>query len=496
MSWSAGLPLLVLGASLVPALAILLWSAHRHPARVALCLGGALTKLVLVGVMLGGVTRGERYEWRGTFLLDLDLVLRADPIGLLLVSLAAVLWLLTTIYAVGYLQDAPRQASFFGFSSLSVAAIVGVALAGNPVTFLLFFELLTVATYPLVVHRGTRAALAAGTRYLVFALTGGAVLLAGVLVLHTVAGPVDFTTGGVLSGSSSRGQLTALFVGLVAAVGVKAAIVPLHLWLPGAHSIAPGPASALLSGLTVNAGAFGIARIVFDVYGLELATDLGLLGPLAVLAAVTIVYGSLRALAQDELKRRLAYSTVSQLSYVALGVAVAGPLAAAGGLVHVVHQGIMKATLFYGAGGLSQTLGVTRVSELNGVGRRMPLTMAAFTVASLGMIGVPPLAGFVTKWVLGLGGLQAGAGWVVGVLVASSLLNAAYLLPIVYRAWFLDPVAGWPREHPPTGRVETRPTLLWPPMVTATLTLLVGVLAGAGLSPLTWASFAVEGVFE
>ena len=496
MAWPAGLPLLVLGASLLPAVATLPWSVHRHALRIALSLGGALTKLVLVGVMLGGVARGERYEWRGPFLLDLDLVLRADPIGLLLVGLAAVLWLLTTIYAVGYLEGSPRPASFFGFSSLSVAAIVGVALAGNPVTFLLFFEVLTVATYPLVVHSGTRVALAAGTRYLVFALTGGAVLLTAVLVLHALAGPVDFTSGGVLGGGASRGPLIALFVGLVAAVGVKAALVPLHLWLPGAHSIAPGPASALLSGLTVNAGAFGIARIVFDVYGLELATDLGVLGPLGVLAAVTVVYGSLRALAQDELKRRLAYSTVSQLSYIALGVAVAGPLAATGGLVHLVHQGIMKATLFYCAGGLSQTLGVTHVSELNGVGRRMPLTMAAFTVASLGMIGVPPLAGFVTKWVLGLGSLQAGAGWVVGVLVASSLLNAAYFLPIVYRAWFLAPDRAWPREHAPTTRAETRPSLLGPPLVTAALTLLVGVLAGAEHSPLSWASVVVEGVFE
>ena len=224
---------------------------------------------------------------------------------------------------------------------------------------------------------------------------------------------------------------------LVLGLGVKAALVPLHGWLPQAM-VAPAPVSALLHAVAVvKAGAFGIVRVVYDVYGVEFAADLNLLLPLGVMAAVTIIYGSIKALSQDNLKKRLAYSTVSQVSYIALGTATLGPIATIGGVVHLVHQGVMKITLFFAAGNYAETLGVHKVSEMNGVGRRMPGTTLAFTVGALGMIGIPPVAGYVTKWYLGLGALEAGAAaWVLPVLIISSLLNAAYFLPILYRAWF------------------------------------------------------------
>ncbi len=206
------------------------------------------------------------------------------------------------------------------------------------------------------------------------------------------------------------------------------------------------------------------------------------------MAAITIVYGSIRALTQDGLKKRLAYSTVSQVSYIALGTALFGPLGTIGGLVHLVHQGLMKITLFFAAGNYAETLGVHNISEMNGIGRRMPGTTAAFSIAALGMVGVPPVAGFVSKWYLGLGAVESGnAAWVLPVLVASSLLNAAYFLPVLYRAWFQPPPARWPDEQIPAGRLETSGALLWPAVTTAALALAAGLLAAAPFSPLAWA---------
>ncbi len=207
---------------------------------------------------------------------------------------------------------------------------------------------------------------------------------------------------------------------------------------------------------------------------------------MALLAALTIIYGSLRALVQDDLKRRLAYSTVSQVSYIALGVATPGPISSIGGIVHLVHQGIMKITLFFCAGNLAETLGIHRISEMNGVGRRMPWTMAAFTVGALGMIGVPPMAGFVSKWYLGIGGVEAGQGWVIAVLAASSVLNAAYFLPILHTAWFKEPAGEWEEGHP-GGRFEADWRLLLPSLVTAALVIATGVFASTIFSPLKWA---------
>jgi multicomponent Na+:H+ antiporter subunit D len=203
-------------------------------------------------------------------------------------------------------------------------------------------------------------------------------------------------------------------------------------------------------------------------------------------AAFTIVYGSVRALAQDDLKRRLAFSTVSQVSYIVLGVATFGPLASVGGLVHLVHQGLMKITLFFCAGNLAESLGIHKVSEIAGAGRRMPLTMAAFTIGALGMIGVPPVAGFVSKWYLGTGALAAGQGWVIAVLAASSLLNAGYFLPVLYQAWFRPQQGPWPDASGPEGR-DAKPALLWPALLAAAGALGAGALAGTPASPLEWA---------
>ncbi len=363
-------------------------------------------------------------------------------------------------------------------------------MASNLFTFFIFYELLTLSTFPLVVHRGTDKAMKGGRVYLAYTLSGGTVLLAGIVWLHHLLGHTEFAHTGIVAAlaGENAGQLKAIFLLLMTGVGVKAAIVPLHGWLPQAM-VAPAPVSALLHAVAVvKAGAVGIVRIGYDIYGIELAASLGLLAPLAAFASLTIVWGSVRALYQDDLKKRLAFSTVSQVSYIALGVALFGPIGTIGGLIHLVHQGIMKITLFFCAGNYAETLGIHKVSEMGGAGHRMPLTTLAFSIAALGLIGVPATAGFVSKWYLGQGALAAGLPWVLAVLAASSLLNAAYFLPVLYRAWFLPPPAAWPEGNIlPRGSRETTLLLLLPPLFTAGLTLLAGMLAMTEFSPLAWA---------
>ena len=499
MNFDAALPLLVVASSLLPGLVIFFLREDSHRLRTLLNLAGAGVKVILVGVMIWGVFHQHSYQTRWSLAPGLELVLHADTLSVLFVSLSTVLWLVTTVYAIGYLEKSPHRSRFFGFFSLCVSATIGLALAGNLFTFVIFYELLTLATYPLVAHRGTPEALRGARIYLTYTLGGGALLLVGTVWLHVIAGPTAFVEGGVLGQLpvEYHGQLKAIFLLLLIGLGVKAALVPLHGWLPQAM-VAPAPVSALLHAVAVvKAGAFGIVRVVYDVYGVNFADQLGLLAVLGVAAAITIVYGSLKALFQDNLKKRLAYSTVSQVSYIAMGTAILGPIGTIGGIVHLVHQGIMKITLFFAAGNYAETLGIHKVSEMNGVGQRMPATTLAFTIAALGMIGIPPIAGFVSKWYLGLGAIEAGmAEWVIPVLIISSLLNAAYFLPVLYRAWFCRPAPAWPAEHIPAARYETAGALLWPPVVTAGLALAAGLFAAAPYSPLEWADLIAQREYQ
>lgn len=488
MQLSTLLPLLVIASSMIPSILLFFLRDTRARLRIGLYLGAEVIKLILVIIMLLGIYAGEAYELRVAIAPGIDVLLRANALAMLFLALSAGLWLVTTIYAIGYMRNLPHHSRFYGFFGLSVTSTAGLALAGNLFTFYFFYETLTLATYPLVVHRQTREALAAGRTYLRYAVTGGAVLLLGIVWLQALVGPVEFTEGGALAGLQAEygaATLIAIFALLIAGLGVKTALVPLHGWLPVAM-VAPAPVSALVHAVAVvKAGAFGVVRVVYEIFGIALAQELRVLLPLSIIAATTIIYGSLRALAQDDLKRRLAYSTVSQLSYITLGVAIVGSTATIGGIVHLVHQGIMKITLFFCAGILADTLGITRVSQMNGVAQRMPATMVAFSIAVAGMIGLPPFAGFISKWYLGLGAVESGQTWVMAVLIASTLLNMAYFLPIVYAAWFRAPDGPFTNKMKP-GRFETSWLLLVPTLTTALLTLIFGLFASASFSPLQW----------
>jgi multicomponent Na+:H+ antiporter subunit D len=488
---SPALPLYIVLTSLIAAGLIFAIGEARQRLRVFVNIGAAVVKLGLIGLLLLGVAAGQVFLWRLPLLPGLDLVLHADPLTLLFSTLSAGLWLLTTIYAIGYLERSPQRARFFGFFSLCVAATMGIAAAGNLFTFFVFYELLTLATWPLIVHRGTRESIAGGRTYLAYTLVGSSLFLIGMVWLFSLTGPQDFIASGIEVDptDASRDSLRMIFVLMVVGLGVKAALVPMHGWLPRAM-VAPAPVSALLHAVAVvKAGAFGIVRIIYDVFGPERVQELGLASPLVVATCITIVYGSLMALSQTDIKKRLAFSTVSQVSYITLGAAIAGPIATVGGLVHMIHQGLMKITLFFGAGVYSEVLGVKSIDQLDGVGRRLPWTSAAFSLAALGMIGLPPMAGFVTKWYLGSGALAGGFGWVVGVLVISSLLNAAYFLPMLRRVWFADPPEAWPEPLRLSRRAKL--ALVIPTVITAVLALLAGLLAGFALSPLGWVHLLV-----
>lgn len=496
MSVNEWMPLLVLSTSLVAAFIIFGLREWQHGWRQAVNLVAAVVKLALVAYIGWGVAAGVDYETRFQITPELAFVLRADFLTIVFAALSSLLWLCTTVYAIGYLEDSPNRSRFFGFFSFCVTSTLGVALAGNLFTFLIFYEMLTLSTYPLVVHRGTEVALRAGRTYVAYSLTGGAVILVAAGWLHYLVGDVDFVAGGALvdAAIADEAALVTIFALLIAGLGVKAALVPLHSWLPQAM-VAPAPVSALLHAVAVvKAGAFGILRVVYDLYGIDYATSLDVLQPLAWLAAATIIYGSLRALSQTNLKGRLAYSTISQVSYVTLGVALAGPLGTVGGAVHLVHQGLMKITLFFCAGNYAETLGVHGIAELDGAGRRMPWTSIAFTVGAFGIIGAPPMAGFISKWYLGQAALAAGMPIMLWVLVVSTVLNAAYFLPIVYRLWFRPLPGPWPQERR-WGRHETSLWLLLPTLLTALFVILAGVLAGVAFSPLSWSLFMAEEIY-
>jgi multicomponent Na+:H+ antiporter subunit D len=405
----------------------------------------------------------------------LDLRLGIDALGLTFALLASGLWLVTSLYSSGYvraegLRHRPR---FFAAFAASIGAALGVAFAGNLLTFFLFYELLTLATYPLVVHRETGEAFAAGRRYLAFSLAGGLALLTAVAWTWQSAGTLDFTPGGFLHRHVSGATMAALFVLYVGGVAVKSAVMPLHAWLPAAM-VAPTPVSALLHAVAVvKAGVFGMLRVFGDVFGPASLDRFAGAEVLVVLAMVTIVAGSLVALRQDNLKRRLAYSTVVQLSYMVLGAALVAPLAMAGSVVHMVNHGLAKITLFFCAGAIYAAAHRENVSDLAGLGRRMPWTFGAFTVASLALVGLPGLNGFVGKLLLARGAVESGDLLALGVMLGTSLLTALYLLPIVRIAYF-PPAAR--STSGASGYAEAPPALLVPLVTTAALVVVFGAV--------------------
>ena len=464
---------LVLAAVLLPLLGALgIGAAGRWPnLREAVTLATATATFLIVLEILGRVMAGERPGAGGWALLDgVELAFRVEPLGMLFAAIASGLWIVNSIYSIGYMRanDEPRQTPYYICFAIAISSALGVAFAANLATLFLFYEILTISTYPLVTHKGNDEAKAKGRIYLMLLMgTSMVLLLPAIIWTGVAAGTLDFVPGGILAGAGLSGGALGLLLALyIFGIG-KAAVMPVHFWLPAAM-VAPTPVSALLHAVAVvKAGVFTVVKVVVYVFGIDLLASTGAASWLIYVAGLTVIGASYIALTQDNLKLRLAYSTVSQLSYVVLAAAVLAPLSIMAAALHIVVHAVSKITLFFCAGSIYTAAHLTKVSELDGIGRRMPWTMGAFAIGALSMIGVPPTAGFVSKWFLLEAGMARGEVVAVVVIFLSTVLNAAYFLPIVHRAFFRAP----PTEADKPVHGEAPMPVVLALVVTALLTL-------------------------
>jgi len=407
------------------------------------------------------------------------LAFHAEPLGLIFAVVASGLWIVNSIYSIGYMRgnDEGHQTRYYICFAVALGSTMGIALAGNLLTLFIFYEALSLSTYPLVTHHGDDEAKRSGRTYIgLLMATSIGLMLYAILLTWNATGTLDFTAGGFLSGRVSDGLGSVLLLLYMYGIG-KAALMPVHRWLPAAM-VAPTPVSALLHAVAVvKAGVFTVVKVAVYVFGLDYLGRLPTADLVLAIAGFTIVTASIIALRQDNLKRRLAYSTVSQLSYVVLGVFVLAPLSVMGAALHIAAHAFGKITLFFAAGSIYTAAHKTEVSQLDGIGRRMPWTMGAFAVGALSMIGVPPAAGFLSKWYMLIGAWQIGQWFAVAIIVVSTLLNAAYFLPIVYAA-FLKPLSAEAQAHP---HGEAPLAIVLALTVTAALTILLFLSPGLAL---------------
>lgn len=437
-------PLAAILVSLLGALPIIL--ANRQPnLRESWTILIALVKLMIVASLLPGVLQGNSYVFTiAQVIPGVPIELRVDALGMIFALVASSLWLFTSIYSIGYMRalDEHAQTRYYASFAVAISATLGVAFAGNLLTMYLFYEMLSLSTYPLVTHEQNAEARSSGRKYLTYILgTSIGLALPAMMITYSVAGTLDFTSGGILAGKASP-ELLALLVVLFLFGFAKAGLMPFHGWLPAAM-VAPTPVSSFLHGVAVvKAGVFSIFRIIFDILGPETlqSADLGSL--ITYIASVTLLIASMVALTQDSLKRRLAYSTIGQLAYMVLGAGMLSATGMLGGVMHLAMHAFGKITLFFCAGAIYVASKKKNISQMDGLGRRMPITYLAFFLGSLSIIGMPPLGGFISKWNLLIGAVESDQLVLIVVLLISSLLNAAYFFPIVYRGFFVPAADG------------------------------------------------------
>ncbi|CAA6803467.1 MAG: NADH-ubiquinone oxidoreductase chain L (EC [uncultured Thiotrichaceae bacterium] len=423
--------------------------AGRYPnLREGVTLTTALLLLLVVFSMIPEILAGERPE---LVLLEmmpgLSIRFEVEPLGMLFACVAAFLWPINSIYSIGYMRGnkEKKQTRFYFFFVVAIFGAMGIAFAGNLVTLFLFYEVLTLSTFPLVTHKGS-SSMQSGRVYLgILITTSIGLLLPAIIWTWHVTGTTAFVPGGII-GDNLQGPLLVLLLFLfVYGIG-KAAVMPVHRWLPAAM-VAPTPVSALLHAVAVvKAGVFSVVKVVTYIFGLETLQGVAGVEWLLYAAGFTVVVASFIALQQDNLKRRLAYSTIGQLSYVVLGVAILAPISMVGAALHIVAHAFGKITLFFAAGAIYTASKKTEVSQLDGIGRRMPWTMGAFAIGALSMIGVPPAVGFISKWYILMGAFQTEQWIAIAVIIISTLLNAAYFVPIIFAAFF-KPEAPGTKDH-------------------------------------------------
>ncbi|MGR3761073.1 monovalent cation/H+ antiporter subunit D family protein [Roseobacteraceae bacterium NS-SX3] len=473
-------PVLAIAVSLAAA-ALILSLRKRPNLRDAVSVAAAVLKFLIVIsiaplVLAGGTLDLTLFE----ILPGVDFAFRVDALGMVFATVSSLLWIFAALYSIGYMRSLNEHAQtrFFAAFAVSLSAAVGGAFAANLFTLVIFYEVLSLVTYPLVYHKEDSESWAGSRRYVVYLIGASkSFLLAALALTYQLAGSLDFMPQGLLAGSDADGWLLSIAYLCYLAGFAKAAVMPFHAWLPAAM-VAPTPVSALLHAVAVvKMGVFCMLRVIFHVMGVELMGSLGLGIATAYLVSFTIVMASVYALTRDDLKARLAYSTVSQLSYIILGAVLLTPMAAIGGITHIAAHAFSKITLFFCAGSIYCASHRRNISDLAGIGRRLPWTMAAFFIGSLGMIGIPPSGGFVSKWYLVLGSAEGQEMVFLAVLLVSAVLNAAYFLPVTYTAFF-------EKEKPGAEgllaleEVREIPMVAVPLLITAALSLALGLNPG------------------
>ena len=422
----------------------------------------------------------------------LSIMLRVDTVGKIFSVLMCSMWLIGSYYALEYMEHDEHERSYQCFYLPVLSALMGQCYAGSMITLYVFYELMTMLSVPMVVHERTPQAVAAGIKYLIYSIFGAMMGLLGIFIFQNYLGTVDFVPGGIPAAVTAPSGLLVITFMVILGFGTKAGMFPLHGWLPTAHPVAPAPASAVLSGVITKAGVLAILRVIYFMVGPNVIRGTWVQTAFMTLTLITVFMGSMLAYREPLLKKRLAYSTVSQVSYVLFGLSCLMPASFGGAILHVIAHSVIKDGLFLCAGAMIHQTGKIYVKDLRGIGKQMPVTLWCWTIASLGLIGIPPTGGFVSKWQLATGSLAMGGGIasVLGpvILIISALLTAAYLLPVTINGFF--PGSGFDYEGHPVCEAGMKMKVSM--IALAALVVLSGIFAGPVLS---WAAGAINGIF-
>ncbi len=423
----------------------------------------------------------------------LDVYFKIDQMTRVFALLASILWILTAFYAFEYMKHEQRTRQFYTFFTLTLGVILGVAYSGNLFTLYAYYELLTLCTLPLVIHTGTEEALASGKKYMIYSFAGASLVVLGMMILYSITGTMTFTPRGIFGDLSGYDQnlIRFSYIAMFLGFGVKAALVPFHSWLPNAM-VAPTPVSALLHAVAVvKSGVFSLIRITYFVFGASVIRAVDVTKYLIPFVVITVVMGSLLALHQDHLKKRLAYSTISQLGYILLGILMLNPNGLIGAILHMINHAVIKITLFFAVGSISHMTHKKYIHQISGLGKKMPITFICFTIAAVSLVGIPPTNGFVSKWFLGVGALNADNLFYIFILLLSAFFTAGYLFPISVTAFFVNEKPNLKQQNEEThenGLVvsslgETNETLDPSPFMLGPIIILTIIIIGLGIFP-------------